>query len=46
MKFKAIVVKLKEKLPSDPKKKKTLQKKEKHTESTSESDFDNEGWNI
>lgn len=46
VKFKAIVVKLKEKLPSDSKKKKSLQKKEKHTESTSESDFDNEGWNI
>ena len=46
LKFKAIIVKLKEKTPSDPKKKKSLQKKEKHNESSSDSDLDNEGWNI
>lgn len=46
LKFKAVVVKLKEKTPSEPKKKKSLQKKDKHAESDDESDLDNEGWNI
>lgn len=39
------MTKLKEKTPSDPKKKKSLQKSGKYNESE-ESDLDNEGWNI
>ena len=43
VKFKAVIVKLKEKLPADPKKKekKTLHKKEKTA--SSDSDLDSEG---